>query len=138
MNVFKEENALFEEIIRIYHCYGILYIGVDFDDTIRDFQTGEPIKEVVDAIKQCNRLGLKVCLYTAREAHDLVYALDYCKGIGINIDYINYSPLMPHVRKPLFNILLDDRSGLREALEELNKIINYLKQNHNVDTVQKN
>lgn len=135
MNVFKEENGLFEETIGIYHRHGTLYIGVDFDDTIRDFQTGEPINQVVTAIRECNRFGLKVCLYTAREARDLVYALDYCKGIGIVIDYVNYSPLMPHVRKPLFNIFLDDRAGLKEALNELNKIITYLKKNQHVDSI---
>lgn len=127
MNVFKEKNGVFIRNIETLTTHNTLYVGVDFDDTIRDFETGEPIEPVVKAIKECNKLGLKVCLYTAREAHDLVYALDYCKGIGVVIDHVNYSPLMPHVRKPLFNIFLDDRAGLVESLEELNKVINYIK-----------
>lgn len=132
MNVFIEKDGLFKETMETYHRHGTLYIGVDFDDTIRDYQTGGPIEPVVSAIKECNKLGLEVCLYTAREARDLVYALDYCKGVGIVVDYINYSPLMPQVRKPLFNLFLDDRAGLKEALNELNKIINQIKEEKNV------
>lgn len=47
--------------------------------------------------------------------------------IGLKIDYSNWSPLYPKVRKPLFNILLDDRSGLIESVELCKKIINFQK-----------
>lgn len=127
MNPFNKDFDLSSELIEKFNKFGTLYIGADFDDTIRDFVTGDPIDQVITAIKNCNKLGLKVCLYTARESRDLVYALDYCEGVGIKIDYVNYSPLSPGLRKPLFNLLLDDRAGLVESVQILNEVLNGIK-----------
>lgn len=126
MNVFKGDT-LSDKLIKQYQEFGTLYIGVDFDDTIREWESGEPIMEVIKVLKECNKLNLKLCLYTAREAFELTEALTFCMKCGIKIDHVNYSPIKPDVRKPLFNILLDDRAGLKESLTELIKLINYLK-----------
>lgn len=50
---------------------------------------------------------------------------DYCKHFGIEPDYVNESPLIKGTKKPFFNLLLDDRAGLKEAYTLLIKIIDY-------------
>lgn len=115
------------KLISNYKQYNNLIIGVDFDDTIRNWFTGQPINEVVSILKECNDLNLTICLYTVREDKELHEAYEYCKGIGLNISYLNYSPLSPGMRKPLFNILLDDRAGLNESLNILKEVIEKIK-----------
>lgn len=127
MNLFENPEVNEAKLKAIIREFGGLFIGVDFDDTIRDFDTGEPIEPVVTVLKELSKLGHRICLYTCREGEDLAYAKRYCKGMGIVIDYYNWSPLYPEVRKPLFNILLDDRAGLVESVELCKRIINFQK-----------
>ena len=128
MNFITNKNVLTERLIRDYELYrGEIYVGVDFDDTIRDYDTGDVITPVYEVLRDLQLYGAQLCLYTAREGKDLVYAEKFCSGIGLDIEHSNYSPLMPQVRKPLFNILLDDRAGLNEALEACKNLINYIK-----------
>ena len=123
MNLFKDQSQLVDKLYEIYKKHGSLYIGVDFDDTIRDFDNGEIIRPVVEILKQATSLGMKICLYTCREGADLAFAEDFCKKIGLKIDYVNYSPLSPGLRKPLFNILLDDKAGLVSSVRVLEDLI---------------
>ena len=50
-----------------------LWIGVDMDGTLATYDgwkgwdhCGEPVKAVVDKIHEWNRLGIQVCIFTAR------------------------------------------------------------------------
>lgn len=123
MNLFKNPNEYSDKLYQVYQDHQGLVIGVDFDDTIRDYDTGEIIPKVVDTLKEAKRFGMTICLYTCREGADLAYAEDFCKKIGLQIDYVNYSPISPGIRKPLFNILLDDKAGLVEAVGILQDLI---------------
>lgn len=138
MNIF-ENDCRKEKILNNYNKFGTLYIGVDFDDTIRDFETGAIINPVFEELLKCNNIeGIKLCLYTSREGNELVYALNFCSFIGLKIDYVNYSPLSPGLRKPLFNLLLDDRSGLVESLELLKQILNEIRKQENIFCMSRN
>lgn len=127
MNLFKNPESKRQRLVSDYMNYGNLIVGVDFDDTIRDYETGKIIDEVVDLLKEASRNNFIICLYTCREDRKLVEALNFCKGIGLQIDYVNCSPVLPGLRKPFFNILLDDRAGLVDTTELLKNIINDIK-----------
>lgn len=126
MNFIGNKLAI-ERLINELNQYEILYIGVDFDDTIRDYNTGDIISPVVKVLKEFSEYGHKICLYTCREDSELAYAINFCKAIGLKIDYVNHSPVIPGIRKPLFNILLDDRCGLNESLETCNSLLEYIR-----------
>lgn len=59
--------------------------------------------------------------YTKYEAN-IEYCRRYCEEIGIKLEYINESPVSLGA-KPYYNLLLDDRAGLGEAIKLLRDIL---------------
>lgn len=127
MNLFENQELNYERLVSEYVNHDFLVIGVDFDDTIRDFDTGLVINPVVELLKEARKHNCILCLYTCREEKRLVEATKFCEKIGLEMDYINSSPIILHTRKPLFNILLDDRAGLVESYNLLKKFIDDVK-----------
>lgn len=108
-------------------------IGVDFDGTLSktvDYpEPGEPIKEVIDYIKQAQSEGAYIILITMREGIFLKTAVNWCKEQGIEFDAINDN--LPHMkeyfgnnpRKIFVTEYLDDRNmgGIETVLQEIRK-----------------
>lgn len=107
--------------------HGGLVVGLDFDNTIYDtHKFGGDMSCIIDLIKRAQNLGFPICLYTAEtDANNLAWKYNYLKDLGIDIMYINQSPLMKGTQKPFFNILLDDRAGLESAYETLLYVVDY-------------
>lgn len=134
VNYWSDDRLSIERLKQEYKLHHTLVIGFDFDNTIYDsHDNGLNVDPVKLLLKQCSVLGFTMCLYTISSNPDEMTTLDkidYCTGIGIQVDYVNKSPLLPNPYKPFFNILLDDRAGLaaayntlRTALLELNLIL---------------
>ena len=106
-----------------------IVVGFDFDGTIYDTNgIGGDFSRVIELLKECSDLGLTMCLWTAeRDEEKLKWKIEYSKSIGIKVDYINESPLMPGTTKPYFNILLDDRSGLPYTFRVLKETLRIIK-----------
>lgn len=108
-------------------------IGIDFDGTLSktvDFPNpGEPIKEVIDYVKQAQSEGAYIILITMREEEELVLALNWCKEQDLEFDAINDN--VQHVkdffnnnpRKIFVTEYLDDRNigGIEVILQEIRK-----------------
>ena len=60
-------------------------------------------------------------LFTGNEGEKLEIIKKDLNTREIPFDLINENPLMP-TRKPYYNILLDDRAGLKEAYNYLKKL----------------
>lgn len=97
-------------------------IAIDFDDTILSFESKEKCSKIIKLIKKAKKLGCTIILFTCREGESLKWAKLFLKSIGIIPDYINENPIL-NSRKPYYNILLDDKAGLGQAYECLNKVI---------------
>jgi hypothetical protein len=74
-----------------------------------------------------------MCLWTVPtenlEGMTMSEKIEYCGDRGIDVDFVNTSPLFKESKKAFFSILLDDRAGLsasynilRTALIELELI----------------
>ena len=62
---------------------------------------------------------MKLILFTAKETQGQIdQCVKYCEEGGYKPDYVNESPVM-NTKKPYYNILLDDRAGLFEAVTNL-------------------
>ena len=128
------EEGFFERLMAEYLKYDTLYIGFDFDNTIWNYDkyhnaydssnTDARFDEVVELLKLCKQAGMKLCLWTScwSDEEESLKA-DICKDWGIEVDYINCSPLSPGAKKPHFNVLLDDKSGLEEVYHILSKLL---------------
>jgi hypothetical protein len=110
--------------------HGKIIVGVDFDDTIFPLRDNEYIaKRAEDLVALLGELReyITLCLWTVADEQSLVYKIALMDEWGIKPDYINSSPVSyEEVRKPFFNLLLDDKAGLNEAIEILKEYKAYV------------
>lgn len=68
-------------------------ISIDYDSTLFEGsfpELGEPIKEVIDKVKEFQATGLvEVALWTCREGKSLEEAIQRCKEQGLEFDAVN-------------------------------------------------
>lgn len=116
-------------LVRTWKEHNNIVIGFDFDGTIYDTnEIGGDFSRVIELLKECSDFGLTMCLWTAeRKEEKLAWKIEYSKSIGIKVDYVNESPLMPGTTKPYFNILLDDRSGLPYTFQVLKEALRIIR-----------
>ena len=88
----------------------------DFDGVIAQYEgfisethTGEPIKEVIDAIRKLKENGHKILLHSTRSDELLK---NYCIEHDIPFDYINKNPELEGANpgKPIAFVYVDDRA----------------------------
>ena len=88
----------------------------DFDGVIAQYEgfvsathTGEPIQEVVEAIRKLKESGHKILLHSTR-GDDLLKT--YCTEHNIPFDYINNNPELEgeNPGKPIAYVYIDDRA----------------------------
>ena len=118
-----------ERLYKTYLQNPKLIIAVDFDDTVFNFHNVENQEhtQVINLLKQCQALGFYIVLFTAskKERHD--FMKNYLTNLGIRVDSMNENPIdlqYGHEGKIFYNILLDDRSGLKQAYDILSLTIN--------------
>lgn len=127
-----KRNPLLVSLLKAYEDHGNIIIGTDFDDTIFPFNTDE------DNVLRCKKTVLllskvknyaTICLNSVADAQSLVYKEHIMELYGIPPSYVNESPVKKwgECTKPYFNIYLDDKAGLNEALEVLEEFYEQLK-----------
>ncbi|WP_194767286.1 hypothetical protein [Tamlana sp. I1] len=120
MDVFNFD--FYERLRKDYQQHRSLFVAYDYDNTVFDYHNqGIDYGKIIDLLRVCKLLGFTLILFTGNEGEQLeTIKLDLMKK-GIPYDLINENPLMK-TRKPYYNILLDDRAGLKEAYINLKKL----------------
>ena len=99
-----------------------LFVAFDYDNTVFDYHNqGINYDKIIALLRTCKGLGFTMILFTGNEGEKLETIKADLKNRKIPFDLINENPLMP-TRKPYYNILLDDRAGLKEAYHNLKKL----------------
>lgn len=135
INPYINSNYKLEKLLDQYKTYGQIILGVDFDFTLFDssttYEDGEFYEDILSLVLEAQNSGAcTMCLWTASGDIEAVKAMT--AKVGIEWDYINESPLIwkdTYTRKPHFNLLLDDASGLREAVKLLQLFLKTIKAN---------
>lgn len=133
----KNEEGVFNDLVKKYEKYGTLYIGVDFDNTLwpygvsQDSEIPSGFKEILNLLRECKRHGLKLCLWSLPTSQEnLDWKVQWCKEHDIEMDYINESPLLNEFSKqfgkPHFSLLLDDVARLEASYSILVNLIEYI------------
>lgn len=118
-------SNLAERLCKEYDKYGSLYIAFDFDNTVQDYQTKEPINGVISLLQDLSKLGMKLILCTCGDR--LEEKLLFCKDYNITPYSVNSNPDINFGEgKPYFNVLLDDRAGGVEVYNSLISLIEYI------------
>ena len=111
--------------------YGKIVVGVDFDDTIFPLDDNQynvdrcfAVRRLLTGLIAQDRAVL--CLWTVAEDWSMMYKKHIITQYGLKMDYFNESPIVhgKNIRKPHFNILLDDKAGLNETIKILEEFIN--------------
>ncbi len=113
-----------KKLLDVYDEHRKIVLGCDFDDTIFPLTDNDYIRsrceKIIELITSIRKV-VHLCLYTTTNPQELKYKVHIMKNtMKLYPNYINESPIrFGGNTKPYFNILLDDKAGLNEALEIL-------------------
>ena len=120
MNVL--EFDFYDRLKKDYLEHKSLFVAYDYDNTVYDFHhQGINYDKIISLLNVCKSLGFTMILFTGNEGEKLEIIKRDLEEREIPYDLINENPLMP-TRKPYYNILLDDRAGLKESYNYLKKL----------------
>ncbi len=119
-----------DRLIAQYEKEGTLWIAYDFDDTVNDYHNqGHEYDAVIDLLGRAAEVGFKLICWTANpNIGDIQSRLKWTgldkitHGININPPFVTDDP-----RKIYANIYLDDRGGLGQAVDILDRVIDKIK-----------
>lgn len=104
--------------------HGRLIVSIDWDDTLVPYKTAteDECLELINYIKSIQD-KLLIIIWTASKPYRYNEIREYCNSVGLEIVGIN-TPALPNLRfgtesKPYFNLLIDDRAGKQQAIEQL-------------------
>lgn len=125
------DDILLSRLHTLYKKYGQIVIAVDYDDTIVALTTDteKSCKRTRDLLQLAsNNINCKIIIYTSRKSDlkNLGEIASQCEKYSIIYDEINKNIIEgpPSPSKLVYNILLDDKSGLYETQNTLERFIN--------------
>lgn len=128
MDFYLNKEHTYQRLLREYRQYNSLVVAFDFDNTVYDFHgKGWQFPKLIQLLKELKKIGCYLIIFTANEDEELIK--QHCQKHQIPYDAINENPpfYQSTARKIYFNILLDDRAGLKESYVHLTKLIEEVK-----------
>lgn len=130
MDFFLSTENAYDRLMREYRTYGKLIIAYDFDDTVFDFHNrGESYSDVIALLRRlrpfANFIVFTCCGHEKEEE-----ILSYLSTNDIPYDTINEDIVSFGGRKVYYNLLLDDRAGLREVYDLLTRFLKEVEGSH--------
>lgn len=124
--LYLDDNHCVDRLLQDFKQHGGLIVAFDFDNTVYDYHNqGLDCSCIIDLLRVLDGMGCTLICYTANE--DESFVRGFLEKNGIPHNYINESPVKSG-RKIYYNILLDDRAGLRSAYNQLNCFIKRIHQ----------
>lgn len=122
-------NKYEQRLLNEWKTHGKIIVAVDFDDTIspwgfKDEFNQKDLQKTINIVKLAREVGAYIVIWSACAPNRFEEIKQYCKTIGLEIDSINDNPIeLPYGqhKKIYYNILIDDRGGINEALFILEK-----------------
>lgn len=125
----KDENVI-RRLLNEWNEYGSLVIAYDYDNTVFDYHNeGHEYIDIPNLLRSCKDFGAYLIVFSASEESRYSEMADYLKEHNIPFDSINESPpfFPSKTGKIYYNILLDDRAGLKSAYFNLKETLSILK-----------
>lgn len=129
---YLDQSICVARLIREWEKHGRLIVALDYDGTCRPFpESDEYTHELVLALaRECSDLGFLITIYTASNPERYPTMRAHLEREGIKVASINENPIeLPFGLwgKVYYNVLLDDRAGLRDAYEQLRQAVEHVK-----------
>ncbi len=116
-----------ERLIKEWKEHGKIIIACDYDSTISYWATienTEDINRTINLLQLAHETGAYIVIFTACKQERFEDIQKHCEEKRIPISGINVNPVQTmygNGQKVYANIFLDDRAGLNEALNMLEK-----------------
>lgn len=125
LNIDRVKARLMDE----YRRHGQIIVAYDFDDTVFDYHgRGETYTEVAELLRRLSPYARFIVFTSCSEEKNKEIA-EYLSENDIPFDAINEDIITKFKgRKIYYNILLDDRAGLREVFDTLNWFLKKVEQ----------
>ena len=138
-NIITPNSPEVKKLVRNYMTHKTIIVAFDYDDTIfpysKDYDT-EFFKEVHNLLIECKSLGYYLILYTCNGSDRYEDMMQYMDDNNIPYDAINKnSPAFggdSTTNKIFYNILLDDKAGLKQSISTLRMVNNIVKELHKI------
>ena len=127
MDFYLNSDNSINRLVDEYVEHNSLVIAFDFDDTVYDFhKKGRLYNDVIQLLKTLKSINCYLICWTGQQ--DLKFVSNYLSENNIPFDAINENPPFHKSisRKIYANAYLDDRAGLKQVFEELQKAIKIL------------
>ena len=127
MDYYLVENNAFARLVSEYEEHKSLVVAYDFDNTVFDYHSkGHDYSMVIKLLRDLKEVGCYLIVFTANK--DVEFVEEYCLKQKIPFDAINDNPpfFKSNSRKIYYNILLDDRAGLLQSYNMLNRLLDHL------------
>lgn len=129
MDYYMDDQNVLDRLIKEYKKYDTLIVAYDFDNTVYDYHAdGHSYNSVIKLLRKLNMLGCYLIVFTASDESKFEFIGDYLNNNSIPFDAINKNAPFVNFNsgKIYYNILLDDRAGLKSAYDILVNFIKYL------------
>ncbi|MEM9848905.1 MAG: hypothetical protein AAF847_13540 [Bacteroidota bacterium] len=124
MDYYLHPQNAFQRIWQEYLAYDRLIVAYDFDNTVYDYhQNGWTFEATIALLRSLKAIGCYLIVFTARE--EIAFVEQYCQQQQIPFDRINENApfIRSKARKIYYNVLLDDRAGLKATYDLLQQLI---------------
>lgn len=126
MDYYLNDKNCIDRLINEWNKYGMIIVAVDYDNTLYDYhKVGHIFFDIIDLVREVKSMGCHVVIFTSCDESRFPEIDSYLNSIGLDYDSINETPdFIPFKgRKVYYNILLDDRAGLKSAYEQLKEVV---------------
>lgn len=150
MNTYIDnlKDRFIDRLVNEWIQHGKIVIGVDYDETFSPWRimTEDDIRAlgIIDLLRACQYTGCHLVCFTSCNKDRYPEIQERFKEFGLRLDSINKNPItLPYGNeegsKIYYNIFLDDRAGLGEALYILTRALykyrGYQQSQQNLDDV---
>jgi hypothetical protein len=130
MDFFLNDNNCSNRLLEEYKKYGTLIVAYDYDNTVFDYYNmGNTFNQIKELLRECKKLRFHLVVFTSCTEDRFPEIIKYLGDNDIPFDSINETPdFIPFKgRKVYYNILLDDRAGLKSSYDQLTKVVYTIK-----------
>lgn len=123
MDFYLNTENSYQRLLKEYKEHDSLVVAFDFDNTVYDYhKKGWKFYDVIKLLQNLKSIGCYLIVFTANE--DIGFVKEYCDQQRIPFNGINENPpfYKSDSRKIYYNVLLDDRAGLKECYDILNRL----------------
>jgi len=126
MDYFLDDQNCVDRLFEEWKKYGSIIVAFDYDNTVYDYyKRGDKFTDVIELLRECHKMKFHLTVFTSCNDDRFPEIKSYLDLMEIPFNAINETPdFIPFKgRKVYFNILLDDRAGLKSAYDILWKLI---------------